>query len=429
MTFEKAEKYIHSFTRFGSQLGLKRMKKLLEIIGNPQDKLKFVHVAGTNGKGSTVTMCSCVLQDAGYKTGLYISPFVVDFRERFQINGKMISKTDFAKLVDELKPVVEQMAEQGDQVTEFEIITAIAFKYFCDNNCDIVCLEVGLGGKFDATNVINSPEVVLITSISLDHTEILGNSVTRIASEKAGIIKENTDVVTYPLQNLDAQVVFMERCEQTHSNFIVPNHRHIEITKTDAFGSRFTYNGISYSIRLPGVHQVYNAVSVIAAMNCLRHKNFPLSDKNIVTGLKKAVLPARFEIMSRQPLIIVDGAHNDEAFTSLSETLKSVNRKPLVAIVGMLADKDVNSAMRSISTVCSSIIAIPIPDNKRAISETELAQKASVYCKDVHSLSDYDEALQKAVSLAGTSGGIIVCGSFYMATDMRRSIKKFLKNK
>ncbi|MEG1027449.1 MAG: Mur ligase family protein, partial [Oscillospiraceae bacterium] len=224
MDYIQAENYIHSFTRFGSQLGLERMRRLLQLMGNPQKELKYIHIAGTNGKGSTAMMCTNILENSGYKVGTYISPFVVDFRERFQINSKMIEKEDFAVLATYIKPIVDKMRdEENMQVTEFEAVTAIAFKYFAENKCDIVCLEVGLGGRFDATNVIDCPLVAIIASISLDHTAILGDTIPKIAFEKAGIIKPNSTVITYPLQDKEAIPVLKERCREENATFILPD--------------------------------------------------------------------------------------------------------------------------------------------------------------------------------------------------------------
>ncbi|MEG0691644.1 MAG: folylpolyglutamate synthase/dihydrofolate synthase family protein [Oscillospiraceae bacterium] len=426
MTYKDAENYVHSFTRFGSQLGLGRMEKLLKLMGNPHDKLKFIHIAGTNGKGSTVKMSATILQTAGYKVGMYISPFVIEFRERFQVDGKMIEKSEFTRLVQYADPFVKQLAESGDLVTEFEVITAIAFKYFEESKCDVVCLEVGLGGKFDATNVIKTPIAAIIASISLDHTEILGDTITKIAGEKAGIIKEKTDVVSYPLQEADAVAVFMEVCARTHSKLVLPNKNAVEIIECGVLGSKFVYDGISYSIKLAGLHQIYNAVAVIETMKILRGKSFHISDEEIKTGLKKSKFPARFEIMNRNPLIIVDGAHNKQAAESLGLTLQKITAQPKVGIVGMMADKDVHSSVGFIAKECQSVITVPV-DNPRAIDEVALANVARNFCNEVYPMNDYDEALNKAFQLIGDNGAIIVCGSFYMASDMRKNVKSFLK--
>ena len=424
MKFHDAEQYIHSFTRFGSQLGLDRMHKLLHRMGDPQDRLKFVHIAGTNGKGSTAKMIQTVLKEAGYRAGMYISPFVVDFRERFQVNGKMIEKSEFAELVEYVDPFVKQLAKEGSQVTEFEVITAIAFAFFERRQCDIVALEVGLGGRFDATNVIKTPECAIITSISYDHMDILGDTIAKIAFEKAGIIKDRTDVVTYPMQETDATAVLLEQCARTQSRLIQPNPNAVNILETGVLGSKFTYRENLYKLRLAGRHQIYNAVAVIEAVDVLRAKGFIISKENVYRGLKTAVFPARFEIMSKHPLIIVDGAHNRQAAASLGETLDKLDTFPKIAVMGMMADKDYESAVGSIGQRCEAIITIPVPCNPRAVDPYELASAAKKHCAKVETEMDYDEALYHALSLAGDNGAVIICGSFYMASDMRKAVKR-----
>lgn len=426
MTYKEAESYIHSLTRFGSQLSLERMRKLLNLMGNPQDKLKFIHVAGTNGKGSTVKMCSEILKTANYKVGMYISPFVIEFRERFQINNKMIEKMDFARLTKYVDKFAKQLEKDGEQVTEFEMITAIAFKFFEENKCDIVCLEVGLGGRFDATNIIKTPLCAIITSISLDHTAILGDSIEQITHEKAGIIKEKTNVISYPLQEPNAVAVLMEACANKNSKLILPNKNAVEILECDVIGSKFRYDGEKYSLKLVGQHQIYNAVSAIEAMKILRRNSFDISDSDIKIGLKKAKFPARFEIMSKNPLIIVDGAHNTQAAESLAQSLSKIKAEPKIAIMGMMKDKDYNSVVSLISKECENIITIPV-DNPRSIDEESLAKTAKHYCDDVLAMTDYNHALYKALDLAGEKGTVIICGSFYMASDMRKKVKSFLK--
>lgn len=424
MTYPAAEAYIHSFTRFGSQLGLERMEKLLSLMGNPQNELKYIHIAGTNGKGSVTRMCSGILQEAGYKVGMYISPFVIDFRERFQINGEMIPRMTFARLASEIQPLVIQLASQGDNVTEFEVITAIAFKYFADEKCDVVCLEVGLGGKYDATNIISTPEAAIITSISLDHTEILGDTIEKIAGEKAGIIKKNTEVITYPAQSTSALGVLIERCHGTDSRLSIPNKSSIKIYSCDTQGSSFQYNGHDFRLRLVGEHQIYNAAAVIEAMYLLRSKGWNISDSDIFFGIAKAEFPARFEFMRRSPIVIVDGAHNLEGAQALAKSIKLLQASPKVAVMGMLADKDYHSSLGCILSECEALIAIPV-NNPRAVEPAVLAESAKDFCKNITVEPDYEKAIEKAASICGKDGAIIVCGSFYMASDMRKTIHQY----
>lgn len=426
MTYQESVNYIHSFTRFGSQLGLDRMRTLLERMGNPQKKLKFVHIAGTNGKGSTAQFSTQILRQAGYKVGTYISPFVVEFRERFQINNEMIPQQEFVDIVALLEPIVKEMAQGGMYVTEFEAVTAIGMQYFCQNNVDIVCLEVGLGGKFDATNVIDTPEVAIITSISLDHMDILGDTIAKIAGEKAGIIKPHTNVVTYPLQEPDAVAVFLEKCAQTQSTLILPNPNAVTVLQSDLYGSRFYYDGEAYTIQLAGAHQIYNAVAVIEAMKILRKKGYHITNEHIKIGLHNTTFAARFERMYDHPLIIVDGAHNKQAVEALALMMDQTRANKKIAIVGMMKDKDYHTSMREIASRCDMVITVSA-NNPRAEDCVILALIAKQYCNKVYAIKDHKEALQKALAYADEDSAIFVCGSFYLASDMRYVINNWIQ--
>lgn len=425
-TFDEAEAYVHSFTRFGSQLGLGRMRRLLEYMGNPQDSLKFVHVAGTNGKGSTVKLSANVLQEAGYTVGMYVSPFVVEFRERFQVNGQMIEKQEFAELVDWIDGFVLRLAQEGELVTEFEMITAVAFAFFLRRRCDIVVLEVGIGGRYDATNVIRTPECAIICSVSLDHTDLLGDTVAEIAGEKAGVIKPDTDVVTYPLQDPEAVAVLLEKCAATGSRLTQPNAAAVEILDTGLSGSRFRYGEGEFTICLAGIHQVYNAAAVIEAMRRLRRKGWNIPEGCIGRGLAETHFPARFEIFSREPLIVIDGAHNRQAAASLAQTLCSLSNEPKIAVMGMMRDKDHTPVLSSIGGACDAILTVAVPDFPRSASAKELASAAREFCPHTEAHPDYRSAVEHAVELAGKNGAVIVCGSFYLAGGMRPVVLDFV---
>ena len=304
MNYEEALSYIHSLLVFGSQPGLERISELLEKLGNPQNKLKFIHVAGTNGKGSTCTMLSSVYKQAGYKTGLYTSPYIVDFRERMQIGGEYIPQDTLARLTKRVK-------DTGVVVTEFEFITALAMLWFLEENCDIVILEVGLGGRFDATNIIKAPLCSVIMKIDYDHTAILGDTIEQITAEKCGIIKDNAPTVSYPLQEPAALNVIVEHNAHT----VVPNLNNLEIVSSGIKGNSFIYNGAEYSTKLIGQHQVYNAITAIEAVNAAGLK---VSQADIVTGIKNAQIPARMELISENPLVFLDGAHNPNGAEAIS---------------------------------------------------------------------------------------------------------------
>lgn len=427
MNYEQAVEYIHSLLRFGSKLGLERVRELLDRLGNPEKKLKFIHVAGTNGKGSTVAMCASILQQCGYKTGMYISPFVVDFRERFQINSQMISEEKLTELVYRVKEQIEIMNKNGDEVTEFEMVTALAFLYFAEENCDIVCLEVGLGGRFDATNVIETPLVSVIASISLDHTEILGDTIEKIAFEKAGIIKKDGITVSYPLQSSPATGVLMEVCARENNRLIIPNANAVEIIKSDISGSVFMYGDDEYTVNLIGEHQVYNALTVIEVMKILNQKGFNISDECIKTGLSETRFPARFELISKKPLTVIDGAHNLDGAISLRHTLENLKIDNIVTIIAMMADKDYEQSLSKIASLCKTVFAVSA-SNPRSLTPEQLALTAKNYCDDVRCCSDHKTALINAANTVSENGMILICGSLYLAGDIRNLAKEIYNN-
>lgn len=414
------EKYLHSLTRFGSQLGLERMTRLLELMGNPQDKLKFIHIAGTNGKGSVANLCANMLQAGGYNVGLYTSPFVNDFRERFQVNGTVMGSRALNKYASEIERYAMKMAKENNmQITEFEAVTAIAFRFFAEENCDIVCLEVGLGGRFDATNVIKAPEIAVITSISKDHGDILGDTIEKIAYEKAGIIKENTTVVCYPLMDEAALAVIRKQCEETNSTLILPESD-VRVTSHKIYSTKFSYLDRHYQLELTGMHQIYNAIAAMTAIRELNKKGFHVDDYAIRTSMIKTRISGRFErfCAHNKPVFYLDGAHNLEAINGLCETIKLIDETKKVVVMGMMEDKDYEGSIKAVAGMCDSFIAIPV-NNPRAAKPEVLANVAKKYCKDVHICESYDEMVALARKLAGTDGAVIGCGSFYMIGDFK----------
>ncbi len=425
MTYEESLGYINSLLVFGSQPGLERISAFLQKLDNPQKDLKFVHIAGTNGKGSTSTMCANALTDAGYKTGLYISPFVNDFRERIQINGEMISREKLSEIVARLKPVCDEFLKSGNVITEFEFITAVAFIYYKEENCDIVCLEVGLGGRFDATNVIDPPEVSVITSIGLDHTAILGDSVEKIAFEKCGIIKHSTPVVCYPDQPSGVIGTVIETAASRQSALYIPAPpHHSEIEFDDSEKTVFRFSGLCFDLKMHGHHQLLNAITAAQALLTLRERGFEINNSAIESGVSRAILPARIEKINENPLVIVDGAHNPAGIDCLCETVKKISFRPIVLVMGMLKDKDVESAVKKIAPLCQHFIAVE-PNNPRKMSSHELCVIASKYCT-AEPAATYEFAAKRAVKLAGENGAVISCGSLYMANDMKKALEKAL---
>lgn len=424
MNYRQALEYIHSQKRFGPKPGLERIQKLLSLLGNPQDRLRFVHVAGTNGKGSTTVMTASVFQEAGYKTGVFISPYVLDFRERIQVDREMISEAALTRLVEQVKPFVEQMRADGEIVAEFELVTALAMCYFEQQRCDIVCLEVGIGGRFDSTNVIAPPLAAVITAISLDHTQMLGGTVEQIASEKAGIIKRNTDVICYAKQDPGALAVLMQRCAETGSRLILPSAGSVEIKSLTAFGSDFVYGEEEYHIRLAGEHQVYNALSAIETIRVLQNKGFAVREQQLKNGLANAKFPARFEVLHEHPMIVLDGAHNPDGAKALATTLRLLGEVRIAAVVGMLAEKEVDALLSEIGPLCTRIVAVDI-DSPRALGRDALCAEASAYCADCRSALDYIEAIRLAAEVAGEDGVVIIFGSLYLAAEIREFARTY----
>ncbi|MEG1614762.1 MAG: folylpolyglutamate synthase/dihydrofolate synthase family protein, partial [Oscillospiraceae bacterium] len=341
MNYQEAINFIHSLLRFGISPGLDRINALLELMGNPQNKLKFVHTAGTNGKGSICTMCANILQNAGYRTGLFTSPFVIDFCERIKIDNKMIGHDEIAQLVTSVKPLVSELAKQNLQPTEFEVITAIALKYFALKECDIVVLETGLGGRLDSTNIIRTPLVSIITCISLDHTDVLGNTISKIAAEKCGIIKQDGITVCYPCQHPKALNVIKKSAEEKNNSLIMGCLQEIVVKKSSISGTIINWNGVEIKLRLVGEHQVLNASTAISAVLELEKQGFNITKTDIKNGIEITTMPARFEVLSQNPLVILDGSHNADGIDSFVASIETLlPNKKKIFIMGTMSDKD-----------------------------------------------------------------------------------------
>lgn len=426
MTYNEAVEKINSLLVFGSKPGLERIREFVERTGSPDKKLKFVHVAGTNGKGSTCSFISSVLTSSGYKTGLFISPYVLDFRERFMIDGKMIPPGVLADIVSELFPLVEQMKTEGKIITEFEFVLAVALVWYARENCDIVVLETGLGGRFDATNIIETPLVSVITSISLDHTKILGDTYAKIAFEKCGIIKPDGITVAYKRQRKEAMEVIRKTAKERNNVLIIADSDNAEIIKSDIGGTVFNYNldnqPLQIKIRLLGEHQVRNAVTALCTISQLRKQGYYIPDSAVIKGFENVSFPARMELLGNCPLIFLDGAHNPGGAKALSETIdRYLKNKRKIGIAGMLADKDVESSMSALLPKFDEIITVA-PDNPRKMSPEDLAEIVKKYCPCVTSENDLGKAYSIALSRAGRDDAIIIFGSLYLASDMRKII-------
>ena len=412
MNFNESVEYIHSLLAFGIKPGLERISMLLDLLGNPQDKVKTIHIAGTNGKGSTSTMISNMLIAEGYKTGLFTSPYVIDFCERIQINGENVSRDIFAECVTAVREKIEELNRKDIIITEFEAITVSAFLCFVKTGCEYVVLEVGLGGRFDATNVIKKPEAVVITSISLDHIAILGDTISKIAFEKCGIIKENVPVITSSNQKNDALKVITETCDNKNCSLTITNPKETEILDDSIFGTVFSYNNNIYKTRLTGNHQIENTVNAIECAKVLG-----ISENAIAQGIENTRMIARMEVIGENPLIIRDGGHNEGCANALHDFLVKYKVENINMLIGLMADKDCESYVQKIAPLCKSVVTVT-PRNPRALDSEKLKEIAEKYCDNVKSINNPQEGYKYILSNTKKDETILVCGSFYMMSDI-----------
>lgn len=398
------------------------MKKLMSLLGDPQKKLKFVHVAGTNGKGSTCAMLASVLRSAGYKTGLYTSPYIHIFNERMRINGDAIPDEELAEITEKVRAAAETMELAP---AEFEVVTAIGFEYFARENCDIVVLEVGLGGRFDATNVIEMPECAVICNIGLDHTEILGDSLEKIAMEKAGIIKPGCSVAVYPDQDPSVVSALAAVCRERGASLRIAEDDEIELHYDDLKGQEFCYcDDTPLRISLLGDHQCRNAALALECIEVLRSRGFDISPESIKTGLAKTRWPGRFELIGKKPFFIADGGHNPQCAESIRTNMEYYfPDEKRVFLLGMLADKDV-CGFADIIAPCADVFVCVRPDSPRALDPKNLAGGLKKYKKPVFVAESVAEGVRLAKSAAGESGAVCATGSLYLMGDVRRAMGK-----
>ncbi len=417
MTYQEALSYIHSRPRGLPKPGLERIEELLSLMGDPHKKLKYVHVAGTNGKGSCCAMMGSILRAAGYKTGLYTSPFIHRFNERMQINGKAIPDAELAEIANFVRSKAEEMSRP---CVEFEIVTAIGFEYFARNKCDIVVLEVGMGGKFDATNVIDCPECALICSIGFDHMDFLGNSLAEIASEKAGIIKEGGAVACYPLQEDEVISLLASECRKKGASLRIAEDDEIELHYDDLSGQDFCYcDDTPLHLNLLGDHQCRNAATVLEAVEILRQKKWKIKPEAVEKGLREVKWPARFELLSEKPYVVADGGHNVPCAEALRGNLEYYfEGKKAVMVIGMMADKDVEGFLDVIAPCAGAFVCVPV-DNPRALKPEKLAEKLRKYKKTCLVAPSVAEGIAMAKGAAGKGGLVCATGSLYLMGPVR----------
>ena len=474
MDWNEAIALLHGANWKHTKIGLERMRDFMHALGDPQEKLRYVHIAGTNGKGSACVMTQSILTAAGFRTGLYISPHLDQFNERLSIDGQMISDADLRRLAGRVRAAAETL---GEEPTDFEMITAMAFCWFEEQHCELVVLEVGMGGRLDATNVISSPEVCAIMHIGLDHTEFLGDTVEQVAAEKAGILKPGADCVLYHqlpgvmdvVQQRFAEVnsdaadttdaaasplnadTADSRCVSgaagtTDSSFDIAHSNHagastktaaarLVITNPTTFTARartidgqvFDYrNRPNLRIHLLGNYQMENAMAVLDIIDCLQRRGWGISEDAIRAGLAQATWPGRFEVLSREPLLIVDGAHNPNGVEALVDTIRAYfPDQKINFVMGVMKDKDYHTMLRLIAPYAARFIT-ELPDAHRALRPEQLKSEIRAYFDGpVETADSVTAAVQRAIEIAEGTEAIAICfGSLYQVAEIRRFFRK-----
>ena len=435
--------YINAPRWQASRLGLERIRELLERLGRPQDRLKFVHVAGTNGKGSICAYLASILGAAGYRTGMFTSPYIERFEERIRVDGAMISPDELRDVTLAVREHAEAMAEEtGDHPTEFELMTAVALEHFARCGCDIVVLEVGLGGRLDSTNVIDAPEACVIARIGLDHTALLGNTLAAIAGEKAGIIKEGSAVVSWP-QEPEAMAVIECAAAEHGCELRVPDFAQLEEGAIRWEDGASPFRSFSYKewadlrTGILGSYQPQNATVALEAVDVLRGRGWRIPDEAVRAGVAQTRWPGRFEIVEggSSPdgfAIVVDGGHNPQGARALADSLAEVfpGRKP-VFVIGVLEDKDYPRMLEDVLPLGSAFVCVT-PDNPRALSAHKLARAIRWTGQDLLGCSacvnpvvarDFEDAIRRARELAGPDGLICAFGSLYSVAALKEAVR------
>lgn len=420
MNAEQAIAYIHSVCWKGSIPGLGRTQELLEKMGNPEKKLKFVHIAGTNGKGSTAAMTASILSKAGYRTGLYTSPYIYRFHERIQVDGVEISDEDLTEITEYVKPLADSMAQSP---TEFELVCCIAFEYFYRKKCDIVVLEVGMGGAWDATNVIEVPEVAVITNIGLDHTEYLGDTVEKIAETKSGIFKPHGHGVVYR-STPSVEAVYERVCAERDVSLRKADFEGLVLKAHTLEGQVFDC-GSRKNLVLPllGDHQLHNASVVLSIADTLIGEGWKISEQNIYDGIRDVRWPGRFDIVCRKPLFIIDGGHNPQCIEALVKNIQDyLAGKKVVALTGVLADKDYADMYKPVMPLVDRFVCIT-PPNPRKLEAEQLAQYLRQAGAQAQASESILDGVKKAMDLAGEDGVVLCFGSLYSIGGIRDALK------
>lgn len=427
MNYQECIHYLEEEVGFGSVPGLERIEFLCEKLGNPEQRLSVIHIAGTNGKGSAVAMLSSILKEAGYRVGTYTSPHLERYNERFMIDGEEISDADFTKEINLIRKLCEKLEAEGKAVpTLFEILTGAAFHYFSEQKVDILILEVGLGGKYDATNIVSSPLLSLIMSISIDHTDFLGDTIEKIAAEKAGIIKKNCPVVLYSQEEIVYNII-KDVADQLDAPLYCLNDAEINVASQTLEGTVFSVKNKSIflenlEVSLLGSYQIDNCLAVLEACCVLRKRGISLSEEAIRKGLKNARWAGRMEICSRNPLVILDGAHNADGIAQLAKSLSIYFKgEKVTLILGVLGDKEYHKMAEYILPYANSVI-LTEPHSERKLDVFSLARSISNYNGMIYTEKKIEDAYEKALSITPADGIVLCCGSLYMIGAIRTYI-------
>lgn len=427
MNYKEAVEYIEEVQVYGSVLGLENIKALCDKLDNPQKELKFIHIAGTNGKGSVLAFLSTVLQKAGYKVGRYISPTITEYRERFLINQKMISKRDLPVFMEQIKNACDALVEEGKpHPTPFEMETALGFLYFKEKKCDFVLLETGLGGITDATNVIENTVLAVLTSISRDHMGFLGNSLEEIAKKKAGIIKTGSLAVTTS-QAPEVMKVIEESCKQKQVPLFALDSSLVKNVKRSMKKQSFSYKEYKkIDISMLGTYQIENAAVALEAVEALKSKGYEIKEKAVLEGMAEADWLGRFSIISTKPMFVIDGAHNEDGAKKLAGSIEAYfTNKKIIYIMGVLRDKEYEKIIKETYSYADSILTIKPPHNERALDAYELAKEAAKFHKHVTALDSLEEAVELSLLMAGKDKDavIIAFGSLSFLGDLIRLVE------
>lgn len=413
--YEKALRWLFKLQRFGVKLGLDNMRELLGHLGDPHEKFKSIHVAGTNGKGSVCALLSSVLKEAGYKVGMYTSPHVVRYNERMQINGEEISNEQVMEYIERIRPISEEMGKNPTKhPTFFEFTTAMAFSYFADEEIDIGVIEVGMGGRLDATNVI-MPEVSVITHLALEHTEHLGGTLERIAKEKAGIIKPGVPVVAAEENPIIRRICDERGCEI----IIVEDEYPYERILHDTSGQKFWVGDSENELFIPllGSYQLQNAATAYAVLDVLRKQGYSLSKDLIDKGFSQARWPARLEVVQTDPVVIVDSSHNPDGMANLRTALQDITEGSRVTfVIGVMSDKDIASMIEAIAPITRRVICTR-PTYWRAMDSEEIAEEAAKSMDSVEVVPTVPEAIEMAVSTSRSGDVVCITGSIFTAGE------------